>query len=103
MAVTRSRAVERTQFTRAAVTQFAWRTDELLWTTVAAILVAFGLFLVYRAKSVPLDEVDSGLAQKKLINLNELAAREDLLPFLSGIIQDQRARGEVAREIYYRT
>ena len=68
----------------------------------ASVLVSVGLFLVYKAKSAPLAEVDQQLAAKKLLNLNELGAREELLPAL-GVIPNQREREEAARKIYYLT
>src|SRR5262249_2444416 len=63
-------------------------------------IVLAGLFLVYRAKDAALAEVDSQLAAKKVLNLNGLGAREELLPAL-GIIGSQREREETARKIYY--
>ena len=58
------------------------------------------LYLVYQAKSRPLAEIEQGLAAKKLLNLNDLGAREDLLPALS-VIPDSRQRQETARQIYF--
>ncbi len=46
------------------------------------VAVVVGLTLVYRAKSPDLAEIEQGLASKKLLNLNELSAPEDLVPFL---------------------
>src|ERR1017187_7234945 len=97
MAVTRSTAADRPRTGRAHKT---WRRDQLLGTLAAALLVAFGLHLVYQAKSNTLPEIDQGLASKQLLNLNGLAAREDLLPALA-IIADPHAREEAARQIYY--
>jgi len=78
----------------------AWRRQELLGLLAAGLVVGWGLHLVYRAKSAGLAEIDQGLASKQLLNLNALAAREDLLPAL-GPIADTRARQEAARQIYY--
>ncbi len=62
--------------------------------------MAVGLHLVYQAKAPGLAEASQGLAAKRLLNLNELSAREDLLPAL-GMIADAHARTESARQIYY--
>jgi cell division protein FtsW (lipid II flippase) len=78
----------------------AWRRQELLGILAAGLVVAWGLHLVYQAKSAGLAEIDQGLAAKRLLDLNGLSAREDLLPALAAIA-DPRARGEAARQIYY--
>jgi cell division protein FtsW (lipid II flippase) len=98
MAVTRSTAAGRPQITRAR--KRAWRRDELIGLLAATLVVALGLYAVYRAKSTDLAAVDHGLASKQLLNLNGLTAREDLLPALSSI-PDPHAREEAARQIYY--
>ena len=67
---------------------------------LASLVVGWGLHLVYQAKSAGLAEIDQGLAAKRLLNLNALTAREDLLPAL-GTIADTHAREEAARQIYY--
>jgi len=97
MAVTRSTAADRPRMGRAPK---AWRRNELLGTLAAGLVVAFGLHLVYQAKSAGLAEIEQGLAAKQLLNLNGLTAREDLLPALTAIA-DTHAREEAARQIYY--
>jgi cell division protein FtsW (lipid II flippase) len=97
MAVTRSTAADRPRTARA---QKTWRRNELLGVAAAGLVVAFGLHLVYQAKSAGLAEIDQGLSSKQLLNLNALTAREDLLPALSSI-PDRHAREEAARQIYY--
>ena len=97
MPVTRSAAADRPRMGRA---RRAWRRQELLGLLAAGLAVAWGLHLVYQAKSAGLAEIEQGLASKQLLNLNALAAREDLLPAL-GSIADTRARQEAARQIYY--
>jgi len=97
MAVTRSSTVDRPKLGRTSTT---WRATELVGTLAAALLVAFGLHLVYQAKSIGLPEVDQGLTAKRLLNLNGLTSREDLLPALTEIA-DVHAREEAARQIYY--
>ncbi|HEY2416529.1 MAG TPA: FtsW/RodA/SpoVE family cell cycle protein, partial [Steroidobacteraceae bacterium] len=97
MAVTRSTAAERP---RAGRTQKTWRRNELLATVAAALVVTFGLHLVYKAKSAELPEVEQGLTAKRLLNLNGLSAREDLLPALA-LLPDAHSREEAARQIYY--
>jgi cell division protein FtsW (lipid II flippase) len=101
MAVTRSRAAERPAVRRGSRARAPWRSNELLWMLAATVLLAIGLFLVYKAKDATLGDVDQQLAAKKLLNLNELGAREDLLPVLSTVIPNQRERDEAARKIYY--
>lgn len=63
--------------------------------------MAWGLHLVYLAKSQPLAQVDASLASKQLLNLNELGAREDLLPALATLFPQAAERDFVARKIYY--
>ncbi|HUJ20597.1 MAG TPA: FtsW/RodA/SpoVE family cell cycle protein, partial [Bryobacteraceae bacterium] len=100
MAVTRSSAAERAPAQWAARRPVRWRTRELVWTIAASLLVGAGLYLVYRAKTADFSNLDQGLAAKKLLNLNGLSAREDLLPVLT-VIPDARQRQEAARRIYY--
>jgi cell division protein FtsW (lipid II flippase) len=100
MAVTRSTAQERPALRHASRKRAPWRTRELVWLLAASLFVGAGLYLVYRSKQPALDDAASQLAAKKLLNLNELGTREDLLPAL-GIIPTQRAREEAARKIYY--
>src|ERR1700733_2747293 len=97
MAVTRSTAAHRPQAVR---TQLTWRRSELLSLAAAALVVAFGLNAVHRAKSADLAAIDQGLTSKQLLNLNALTAREDLLPALV-TIADPHTRDEAARQIYY--
>ena len=97
MAVTRSTAAARPQSKRTGI---RWRSRELAALVLAGALLAWGLHLVYQAKAAGLAEAAQGLAEKRLLNLNQLNAREDLLPAL-GIIPDAQARAEAARQIYY--
>lgn len=64
-----------------------------------SLMLLFGFFLVYRAKSRSFAEIDGGLASKQLLNLNDLSAREDLLPYL-GVFTEPAERQFVARRIY---
>jgi cell division protein FtsW (lipid II flippase) len=96
MAVTRSTAADRPRLMRASKT---WRRNELVGVLAASLLVSYGLHLVYRAKSAALPEIEQGLTAKRLLNLNGLSAREDLLPALA-MIPDTSAREEAARKIY---
>jgi cell division protein FtsW (lipid II flippase) len=100
MAVTRSRASERAVTPAIPGRRAGWRLQELLWTLAAALLVGGGIYLVYQAKARPFAEVEQGLASKRLLNLNSLGAREDLLPALS-FLPDQHQREETARRIYF--
>jgi cell division protein FtsW (lipid II flippase) len=79
---------------------FTWRVQELVWTLAAILFVAFGLNLVYRAKTHDFADIDKRLASKQLINLNALGTREDILPVLD-MVSDTRRRQEAARGIYY--
>jgi cell division protein FtsW (lipid II flippase) len=101
MAVTRTSSMERAEVRRVNVPRAGWRIREFLALMVAGALVGGGLWLVHRAKSAPLPEVEGGLAAKRLLNLNALGAREDLLPGLAPVFTKQRDREEAARAIYY--
>ena len=100
MAVTKSRAADRAEVRRGPGRSGGWRLAELGWTAAAALLVGAGLYLVYQAKAPILTQAGQGLTSKTLLNLNDLGAREDLLPALR-IIPDSRQRQEIARKIYY--
>jgi cell division protein FtsW (lipid II flippase) len=100
MAVTRSRAQDRTEV-RLTVRRPVWRTKELLLTLLAGLLVGAGLFHVHRVKTDALADVGHGLASKQLLNLNELGTREELLPALTPLFPKMRERDEAARKIYY--
>jgi cell division protein FtsW (lipid II flippase) len=96
MAVTRSTATERVQSRRVIV----WRRrGEALWLLAGSLVLLVGFVLVYQAKSRTFAQIESGLAGKQLLNLNDLGAREELLPFL-GIIAEPAQRQFVARRIY---
>ncbi len=103
MAVTRSRSVERTVTREMAAPRAAWRGREFLFLVVASLLVGAGLYQVHQAKSQGLGEVEAGLAAKRLLNLNELGAREELLPALTPFFPKSRERDAAARDIYYLT
>src|SRR5579872_2418791 len=100
MAVTRSKAAERVRTTYAHPRTTIWAVGELFWLAAASIAIAAGLVLVFQAKSHGFGEIEQGLANKQLLNLNELSSREDLLPYL-GIFSDSAERQFVARKIYY--
>ena len=78
----------------------AWRLVELAGILVAGALVGAGLYFVFHAKAGNPAEIDAGLASKKLLNLNDLSQREDLLPALT-MFADPAERDLVARKIYY--
>jgi cell division protein FtsW (lipid II flippase) len=100
MAVTKSRTADRAEVRRTTLRSSGWRVAELAWLAGAALLVAAGLYLVYQAKAPVVSQSAQGLASKTLLNLNDLGAREDLLPALR-IVPDMRRRQELARKIYY--
>jgi cell division protein FtsW (lipid II flippase) len=95
MAVTRSTASERVQSRRV----MAWRSGEALWLLAGSLVLLCGFVLVYQAKSRTFAQIESGLAGKQLLNLNDLGAREEVLPFL-GIFAEPAERQFVARRIY---
>ncbi len=69
----------------------------------ASLFVGVGLWLVAASKAPALAEAEQGLADKKIVNLNALGAREELLPALGPVIPNQRDREEAARRIYFLT
>src|SRR5215471_1142502 len=100
MAVTRSTTQDRPQF-QSARKKTIWRGRELVLTIAASLVVGAGLYQVHRVKAQPLAEVESGLAAKRLLNLNELGAREELLPALTPLFPKMKERDTAARDIYY--
>lgn len=100
MAITRSSASERTSVRVSARRRSAWRGPELVGLLIAGALVGVGLYQVYRAKAPNPAEIDAGLAAKRLLNLNDLSAREDLLPALT-MYSTPAERDFAARKIYY--
>jgi cell division protein FtsW (lipid II flippase) len=102
MAVTRSRSVERSMAVDPR-RRAAWRSREFLFTLAASLLVAAGLYQVHQAKSQGLADIDAGLAARRLLNLNDLGGREELLPALTPFFPKSRERDVAAREIYYLT
>src|ERR1035438_263476 len=103
MAVTHSRSVERATADDLRRRRSGWRGREFLLTVVASLLVFAGLYQVHQAKSEGLAEVDAGLSAKRLLNLNELSGREELIPALTPLFPNSRERDVAAREIYYLT
>ncbi|MGA2131657.1 MAG: FtsW/RodA/SpoVE family cell cycle protein [Bryobacteraceae bacterium] len=99
MAVTRSRSVERTETSRRVRPAIAWRRDEAIWLLAGSLALLFGFCLVYQAKARSFADIDAGLKNKQLLNLNDLSAREDVLPFLQ-IFTEPAERQYVARRIY---
>ena len=104
MAVTRSRAAERARPSdrgrQAAIWRgMAWRRREAIWMLAATVLLLFSFYRVYRAKTRTFAAVEAGLAGKRLLDLNDLNAREELLPYLA-IFSAPAERQFVARRIY---
>ena len=77
-----------------------WRGTELVGILIAGALVGVGLYQVFHAKAPNPAEIDAGLAAKRLLNLNDLSAREDLLPALT-MYTTPAERDLAARKIYY--
>ncbi|MBV9745791.1 MAG: FtsW/RodA/SpoVE family cell cycle protein, partial [Acidobacteriia bacterium] len=101
MAITRSAATERPTASRIARPAPHWRTAELVWLVAGIVLIACGLGLVYRAKTYDFADIEKGLSTRHLLNLNQLSAREDLLPVLNTVLPDANPRADAARRIYY--
>ncbi|MEO8368531.1 MAG: FtsW/RodA/SpoVE family cell cycle protein [Candidatus Solibacter sp.] len=101
MAVTHSRSTERLVARESTGPRAAWRGREFMLLAAATLLVALGLNQVHKAKSEGLAEVDAGLTAKRLLNLNALGGREELLPALTPYFPKTRERDVAAREIYY--
>src|ERR1700691_4639828 len=103
MAVTRSRAAERAPAShggRANLwSSIVWRRREAIWMLAGSLMLLLGFFLLYRAKTRTFAEIETSLANKQLLKLNDLTAREDLLPYL-GIFTEPGERQFVARRIY---
>jgi cell division protein FtsI/penicillin-binding protein 2/cell division protein FtsW (lipid II flippase) len=104
MAVTRSRAAERAPASHggghpSVWRGIVWRRREALWMLAGSLTLLLGFFLLYRAKTRTFGEIETGLANKKLLNVNDLSAREDLLPYLA-IFTEPAERQFVARRIY---
>lgn len=99
MAVTRSRAGERATIQHLAAPAPPWRFPELAWMLAGMIFIAAGLYLVYRAKTYDFPDIEKALGAKRLIDLNRLGTREDLLPVLA-VVSDAPRREEAARRIY---
>ena len=100
MAVTRSRAAERTRTSIGPIRRDHWPLTFFLWMLAAAVLISAGLYVAYQAKSREFATINQGLANRQILNLNELSAREDLLPALT-LFPDSAARQFIARKIYY--
>ena len=100
MAVTRSTSSQRVTVRATARRQTGWRFTELVGILLAGALVAAGLYLVFHARMPNAAEINAGLASKQLLNLNELNAREDLIPALS-MFGEGAEREFVARKIFY--
>ena len=97
MPVTYSRAGERGARQRR---RQWWRVGELAGLLVAGLLVSAALWQVYGAKTRQMAGVEAGLASRQLLDLNNLNAREDLLPAL-GMFQPQAKREDVAQTIAF--
>ena len=84
MAITRSTAAER-MLKRSGGTPgitFEGRGRERAWLLAASVVTLLGLTLVYRAKTYQMAESENQFRNKQLLNLNEVASRGELLPFL---------------------
>lgn len=100
MAITRSTSGQRVSVRTSTRANKGWRFRELLGLVAAGALLSFGLSLVFHAKLPNPGELTAGLASKQLLNLNDLSAREDLIPALS-MFSEGAEREFVARKIFY--
>src|ERR1039457_1122530 len=103
MAVTRSGSVERAASGDLPGQRAAWRGRAFALAVVASLLVGAGFFRVHQPKSAGLGEVEAALSAKRLLNLNELGAREELIPALTPYFPSSGERDAAARDIYYLT
>ncbi len=87
---------------REALESSASRRLELILLLAASIVIAMGLALVYAAKTHAFTNFDKKLQDKQLLNLNQLSAYQQLLPFLT-VIPKADDREFVARTIYAAT
>jgi cell division protein FtsW (lipid II flippase)/cell division protein FtsI/penicillin-binding protein 2 len=77
--------------------RIAWR--EFLWLACSSVLVAAGLLMVYSAKTQAFPEQTIALARGELLDLNQVSAPEQLLPFLR-VFQDEGERQAGATKIF---
>ena len=75
------------------------RGAETAWLLTVTAVVIGGLFLVYRAKTREFPEAQQALAAGRILNLNALTGREQLLPFLT-LFPNAAERQLAARAIY---
>jgi cell division protein FtsW (lipid II flippase) len=100
LALTRSSATERTRTSFGPLRRDRWPFSYFLWVVAAGLLIGAGLYLVYQAKAQGFAEIRQGVAVKQILDLNDLSARDDLLPVLT-MFPDLPERQFVARKIYY--
>src|SRR5690242_14293303 len=81
MAITKSSASDRIVVRRGGRDpRVSWRLSEHSGIPVATLLLLIGFWTVYRSRGLILTEAEQGLAAKKLVNLNALGSRDELLP-----------------------
>lgn len=107
MAVSYHRAEDRVSKAQPLRTKHPSRTgrwSELLGLLGASVVVAFGLWLVYQAKTTNPEktsfaEIETALKEKRVINLNRLGNAQELEPFLTAFPNDAE-RKFAAQKIY---
>jgi cell division protein FtsW (lipid II flippase) len=97
MPITRSSAASRPN--AGPLRRPLWRVRELVWMIAAGLAVAGALWTVWGAKTAGFADAEQALAGKRIVNLNALTAREDLLPVLT-LFPDPAEREFAARKIY---
>jgi cell division protein FtsW (lipid II flippase) len=109
MAVTRSTPADRRRQPTAATatlprTGLPWESPQVTRTKEAVLLagaflaVLVGLFLVYRAATLPFAEVEAQMERGEVVNLNEVTRAEQIAPLLS-FLEERTERAFVAEEI----
>ncbi len=74
--------------------------QERRWLLGAALLVAFGLWLTWRAQTRSFTEVNVLLASGEIVDLGALENPEALMPALEGVYPDETDRRVVADHLY---
>lgn len=75
------------------------RKRERVWLLVASVVLLFGLWLTYLAKTDHFDEIRADLEEETKINLNDLPSSDQLLPFLAPHYKDPQDRRFVADQL----
>src|SRR5688572_3581263 len=83
MTTTRSTAEERRLKAGALRNASHTRSPEGVLLVSASVMALLGLILVYQARSHSFPDLEQQLKSKKLLNLNAVSSRAELIPFLT--------------------